>query len=107
MVTGQMPFRAASEKELLEKIRKGEHEPVRRLRREAPDSLARAIEAGMAAQTAQRFSRAADLLAALQKGAQGAVVSRNQRFNREDTRTQRTESTVRISSGFSGRSSCS
>ena len=67
MVTGQMPFRAASEKELLEKIRKGGHEPVRRLRREAPDSLARAVEVGMAAQTAKRFSSAADLLAALQK----------------------------------------
>jgi len=67
MVTGQMPFRAASEKELLEKIQKGRHEPVRRLRRDAPDSLARAIETGMAAQTAQRFSRAADLLAALQR----------------------------------------
>jgi serine/threonine-protein kinase len=67
MVTGQPPFRAANEKELLEKIRKGEHEPVRRLQREAPDSLARAIEVGMAAQTAQRFSHAADLLAALQQ----------------------------------------
>jgi serine/threonine-protein kinase len=67
MVTGQMPFRAATEKELLEKIRKGGHEPVRRLRRDAPDSLARAIEVGMAAQAGQRFSRAADLLAALQK----------------------------------------
>jgi serine/threonine-protein kinase len=67
MVTGQMPFRAPSEKELIEKIRKGAHEPVRRLRREAPDSLARAIEAGMAVQPTHRFSRAADLLAALQK----------------------------------------
>ena len=67
MVTGQMPFRAANEKELLEKIRKGAHEPVRRLRREAPAGLARAIEAGMAAQAAQRFARAADLLAALQQ----------------------------------------
>ncbi len=67
MVAGQMPFRAASEKQLLEKIRKGGHEPVRRLRRDAPESLARAIEAGMAAQAAQRFGRAAELLAALQK----------------------------------------
>ena len=67
MVTGQMPFRAGSEKELLEKIRKGEREPVRRLRREAPDSLARAIDAGMAVQTAQRFSHASDLVAALQQ----------------------------------------
>jgi serine/threonine-protein kinase len=67
MVTGQMPFRAANEKELLERIRKGAHEPVRRLRREAPAGLARAIEVGMAAQAAQRFNRAADLLAALQQ----------------------------------------
>jgi hypothetical protein len=67
MVAGQMPFRAQSEKELLEKIRKGEREPIRRLRRDAPDTLVRAIEAGMAAQTSQRFSRAADLLAALQQ----------------------------------------
>ncbi len=67
MVAGQMPFRAANEKELLEKIRKGAHEPVRKLRREAPASLARAIEVGMAAQAAQRFTRAADLLAALQQ----------------------------------------
>jgi hypothetical protein len=67
MVAGQMPFRAASEEELLEKIRKGAHEPVQRLQREAPDSLARAIDVGMAAQTAQRFSHASDLLAALQQ----------------------------------------
>jgi pSer/pThr/pTyr-binding forkhead associated (FHA) protein len=67
MVAGQMPFQAAGEKELLEKIRTGGHPPLRRLRREAPDSLARAIEVGMAAQSAQRFARAADLLAALQK----------------------------------------
>jgi serine/threonine-protein kinase len=66
MVTGQMPFQAGSERELLEKIRKGGRESVRRLRREAPDSLARAIETGMAAQPGQRFARAADLLAALQ-----------------------------------------
>ena len=67
MVTGQMPFRAASEKELLEKIRKGAHEPVQRLQREAPNVLARAIEAGMAALPAQRYSHAADLVAALQR----------------------------------------
>ena len=67
MVAGQMPFQAAGEKELLEKIRSGGHRPLRRLRREAPESLARAIEVGMAVQSAQRFTRAADLLAALQK----------------------------------------
>lgn len=71
MVAGQMPFRAASEKQLLEKIRKGAHEPVRRLRRETPDRLARAIETGMAAQVAQRFASAADLLTALQQSRKG------------------------------------
>ena len=71
MVTGQMPFKAANEKELLEKIRKGAHEPVRRLRRDAPDRLARAIETGMAAPVAQRFARAADLLSALQQARKG------------------------------------
>jgi hypothetical protein len=40
---------------------------VRRLQREAPESLVRAVEVGMAAQTAQRFSHAADLLSALQQ----------------------------------------
>ena len=71
MVTGQMPFRAASEKQMVERIRKGAHEPIRRLRPEAPDRLARAIEAGMAAQVTQRFARAADLLAALQQSRKG------------------------------------
>jgi pSer/pThr/pTyr-binding forkhead associated (FHA) protein len=67
MIAGQMPFWAADEKELLEKICRGAHEPVWRLRRDAPDRLARAIEGGMTVQVAQRFSRAADLLAALQQ----------------------------------------
>jgi pSer/pThr/pTyr-binding forkhead associated (FHA) protein len=71
MVAGQMPFRAAGEKELREKIRRGAHEPLRRLRRDAPDRLVRAIEGGMAVQVAQRFSRAADLLAALEQSRKG------------------------------------
>jgi hypothetical protein len=72
MIAGQVPFRAANEKELLEKIRKGAHEPVRRLRRDVPERLARAIERGMTAQVAHRFSRAADLLAALQQSRKGS-----------------------------------
>jgi pSer/pThr/pTyr-binding forkhead associated (FHA) protein len=71
MVAGQVPFRAANEKELVEKIRRGAHEPVRQLRRDAPDRLVRAIEGGMAAQVAQRFRRAADLLAALEQSRRG------------------------------------
>jgi len=67
MVTGRMPFRGAAGKELLVKIRKGQHESARRLRREMPESLGQLLDRALATAPADRFPSAAELHAALLK----------------------------------------
>jgi serine/threonine-protein kinase len=67
MVTGRLPFHGAAGKELLERIRNGEHEPARRLRRDTPESVEQLLEHALAAAPAGRFRDAAELHAALLK----------------------------------------
>lgn len=67
MVTGQPPFRGTTEKEIVERVIKGERETVRRLQRDVPEDLAQIIERALAKSEADRFLNASELRAALQQ----------------------------------------
>lgn len=65
MLGGRRPFRGDDEQAVIYGIRHDEPEPIERLRPEVPAQLARVIETCLAKPPAERYQRAADLLADL------------------------------------------
>ena len=60
MLTGHMPFGGKSEQEILEQVRCGRHESVRRLQGEVPEELAQVVDRAMARSPEERYATAAE-----------------------------------------------
>jgi len=58
MLTGHMPFRGESAKEIFERVRDGRHENIQRLQRDVPVELARVVDRAMAHQPEDRYGSA-------------------------------------------------
>ena len=62
MLTGHMPFRGNSAQEILERVRAGRRETVRRLRKEVPVELGGFVDRAMALKSENRYDSAARFL---------------------------------------------
>ena len=67
MLAGRPPFSGASEQEIIEHIRKGDRQAIRRIQRDVPEELARVVERAMATEPAGRFQRALELQAEIRQ----------------------------------------
>jgi len=67
MLTGHMPFRGNSAQEVRDRVSQGLHEPLRRLRREAPVEVGALIDRALARDPRQRPAGAAGFLYALRR----------------------------------------
>ena len=61
MLTGRIPFRGGSEREMRERILKGDRERIPRLRRDAPEELVKIVDRAMARLPSERQAHAAEL----------------------------------------------
>ncbi|MEN0064663.1 MAG: serine/threonine-protein kinase [Myxococcota bacterium] len=67
MLTGQHPFRGASEQETIARIKAGTYLPVSQLRPDVPASLERVIEKALVTDRSKRYGTATDFKEALDK----------------------------------------
>ncbi len=65
LLSGSLPFKAASEQELAQKIRAGKHESLQKLRPTLPPDLVKVVEKAMSPAGKDRYANGAELLKAL------------------------------------------